>query len=170
LIDSVTDSGAKVEWSPIGSGATYEYVVDQQATDPTAAGTPWTMSKLSVTSLIPGTLYYIHLRVSCGGGDFSTWKSASFFTKYATGISAVENKDNVFSVYPNPANDIVYLRHQYSQSKDIQVVLTDITGKQLVTVNAAGGLSIDMSKYAPGMYMLRVNDGEVSQTIKLQKL
>ncbi len=171
LIDSVTDISAKIEWSPIGSGATYEYVIDQASADPATGGLPLQVSKFSAGGLTQGTLYYIHLRTSCGGSDFSTWKSASFFTKYATGIAAVRNEDGLFSVYPNPANDIVYVKNINMQSAAIlQAVLTDITGKLLVTVNATGNLSIDMSKYAPGMYMLRVNDGETSQTIKLQKL
>jgi len=67
------------------------------------------------------------------------------------------------TVYPNPANDIVYLMYNYIVSAELSIELTDITGKRVLAVNESVFpkkiLSIPLSSLANGIYLLKISTG-----------
>jgi len=72
------------------------------------------------------------------------------------------------SVYPNPTRDMVTLTNV--EGANIQVV--DITGKVLVNTNAAqNNISVDMSSFAQGTYIVRImnEDGLTVKKVNLVK-
>jgi hypothetical protein len=78
-----------------------------------------------------------------------------------TGISplkttAVSHTDeSVFSIYPNPAANILYLKHE-NDSPIRSVVLYSLTGYPVLSVDNFSGKSIDISSLQPGFYILNI--------------
>jgi hypothetical protein len=58
------------------------------------------------------------------------------FTGDASGISTVENVISMLALHPNPAADAVILELTTKEPVNIQLQLTDVTGKLVTTVNA----------------------------------
>ena len=71
------------KWSrvaPVNISQTYEYEVTQSSF-PSGNGTLTSDSSISVTSLNPSSLYYIHVRAACNfGSSFGDWTTISFTT------------------------------------------------------------------------------------------
>jgi|GEM_PF-2601791 len=76
---NITASSADISWAPVTGGAGYEYVLDQSATAPSVAGTPFSGTTYNATGLSPNTLYYFHARTACAS-SFSSWSTISFTT------------------------------------------------------------------------------------------
>lgn len=80
-------------------------------------------------------------------------------------------KPNTVAVYPNPAtrNFKVYLA--LNKPQNIEMSLYSIDGKVLYqkTGLSNGVVDIDASAYKPGLYVLRVRQGEFTKTLKLVK-
>ncbi|MEZ5015196.1 MAG: peptide-N-glycosidase F-related protein [Chitinophagales bacterium] len=73
-------------------------------------------------------------------------------------------RDNIFSVYPNPTSDEVFIDVDLVQLSDVSVYLFDITGKELE--HAFRGriqndvVRMDVTPYAPGTYFVRIEAGK----------
>ena len=67
-------------------------------------------------------------------------------------------------VYPNPVQDILQIKNL---PQDASVGLLDVSGR--VLIQSVQQSTLDVSSLAPGMYFLRVTNGEESRTIKIKK-
>ncbi len=74
----ITTQGANITWDPL-TVANYEYVLDENAGDPTTVGIATTNTSYTVTGLLPATTYYFHIRSNCGS-ELSSWTTISFTT------------------------------------------------------------------------------------------
>ena len=95
---NTTHNSSNISWDSQG-GNTFEYVIDQIATDPTGLGTPTTGTTYNPTTLNPTTTYYFHLRTDCSGTNFSPWITVSFTTLVEpciapTGLTAANTAHN----------------------------------------------------------------------------
>ena len=85
---TVSQGTANLSWSPPSSGGTpagYEYVVDtNNITLPTSGTFVTGTSVNNYTGLVNDTYYYLHVRTSCGDGNFSEWITSARF-KYLPG-------------------------------------------------------------------------------------
>ena len=77
-----------------------------------------------------------------------------------TGLT--ENKFVAFEVMPNPANDQVTLTFSDGVTEKVEVVVTDLTGKQVLTV--VGKTTVDVSGLQSGVYMIKASAGQTSAT------
>lgn len=77
-------------------------------------------------------------------------------------VTQSEQPDNGFKVYPNPTDEIVYVASQ----TQVQIyIVTDITGKEVMRVNAEKDqTSVNLSNLESGIYMLMA-DGKLIQKI-----
>jgi len=68
-----------------------------------------------------------------------------------------------FSIYPNPAHDLLYI-----ESPEAGIVsVTDISGKMIIGRNiAAGKTTLDLHTLAPGLYIIRAISNEKVTTTK----
>ncbi len=77
------------------------------------------------------------------------------------------------TLYPNPTNATTTLKFETITAGDYKVSVVDMTGQimQTSTINAVEGLNIhelDMSTYAKGLYMVRLErEGEAMQMLRL---
>lgn len=73
---------------------------------------------------------------------------------------------NEYKIYPNPATDILYI--QPVQSKNFSVLITNLTGQIIYQNNINSSfVSINLKNYKPGIYLLRIDEGNQSFVSKI---
>ncbi|MCD4792780.1 MAG: T9SS type A sorting domain-containing protein [Bacteroidales bacterium] len=78
-----------------------------------------------------------------------------FFEQYSDINRLSENKINI---YPNPANDIIYIDFLPSDIEDAQVSFYDITGKEVLSKQFnINEKKIDISELKSGVYFIKIN-------------
>jgi hypothetical protein len=73
----------------------------------------------------------------------------------------------LYFIYPNPADDNVTVDFSESDARNVTISLLDLSGRQLETRQINGNdqrrISLNVSEYAAGMYLLQImQDGLVS--------
>jgi len=87
----------------------------------------------------------------------------------------VQTRVSGINVYPNPANHTAVVRFNSSKVSDYKLELTDVSGKVLLNktgkmLTGENKIKVDVSKYAPGIYMINLMDGEHGRRmVKMQK-
>jgi len=77
--------------------------------------------------------------------------------------------DNNFSVYPNPATNVVNIKSSVNTSMQT-VSITDLNGRTVKTNTVSGNeAQINISDLASGVYMMNINSDEGSVTKKIVK-
>ncbi|RME15172.1 MAG: T9SS C-terminal target domain-containing protein, partial [Bacteroidetes bacterium] len=70
-------------------------------------------------------------------------------------------------IYPNPANDRVYLSLQ-NHTENFIYTLTDVTGKQVLNgISSGSTLSIDTSSLPGGLYILNIVGHSLNEYYKV---
>lgn len=79
----------------------------------------------------------------------------------------IENMDNGITIFPNPASHYIMIDIPASVKGDI--IVTDMTGKIMSSIFTGDKreISADISDYADGLYLIRMNSGESIITSKL---
>ncbi len=85
-------------------------------------------------------------------------------------VSLKENKLNHrFNIYPNPAKDIIHLENVINDEAYYCTIM-NARGQQLYTQRISGTLNrIDLHSYSPGLYFIRLENGEDVFNYKLVK-
>lgn len=81
------------------------------------------------------------------------------------------NSDNTFSVYPNPAADIMILNLAAITDENVHVRVTDVAGN-VIYEKGPGTLdliSLDVSKYPDGIYFINISGGSTFVSRKFIK-
>ena len=79
-VGGITSSGANISWDISTGVIGYEYAVTTSITPP-LGGTSTTGTSASITSLVPQTVYYLHVRSACTGNNFGAWSTTIFTTE-----------------------------------------------------------------------------------------
>jgi len=107
-----------------------------------------------------------------GGVDFfaSQTNNQAYFDNIVLieGLLGVDDfSADVFSVYPNPVQDILNIQSRASVDS---VVIYDVLGKRVLSVQPdAISPSIDMSNLRSGAYMVNITIGNATKTVKVMK-
>ncbi len=99
-----------------------------------------------------------------------TWVCKTVYIKCesASNLNLSENK---FIVSPNPAQDFVEVRTaDDSQNSTIQIVATDMMGREVMNVTTSTNQTISTSQLSEGMYWIRIKSNNGTQSMKLQIL
>jgi hypothetical protein len=89
-----------------------------------------------------------------------------------TSITNYYQTDFLVNTYPNPFSNDMHLKIESNSTEKVDVVIYDIAGKILETLSgqkANTEISIG-SKLAPGVYLIDVKQGEVSQRTRVVKI
>jgi len=69
------------------------------------------------------------------------------------------------NIYPNPvSSDRVYITTKLSQSKEVEIF--DVLGKKIIHATITGK-ELNISELTPGVYIIKIKEGEASATRKL---
>ena len=86
-----------------------------------------------------------------------------------TGIQST-NASDMFSVYPNPTNDILHIESKSIHSKVTAFTLTDIAGKLIIDKKIDANYEVNMSDIENGIYILSLSTEDGTQkNIKIVK-
>lgn len=81
-------------------------------------------------------------------------------------LGEIENEENIFEVYPNPASKIVYV--EFKNELPEEIFIDDVTGKNIITKQPVNAKSeIDISKLSSGNYLLHFTIAEKSYFKKI---
>jgi hypothetical protein len=83
-------------------------------------------------------------------------------------LVTIESKTAI-NVYPNPVVDILNLVVSSPDGKPSNVKLIDMYGQQLWNGSVNGTVQINMKAWAPGTYILQVNEGGRVYTYKVYR-
>src|SRR5690606_17110786 len=171
IVSNITGTTADIRGQPEANAQNYQYYVSTSITPP-FSGYATTATSYNAKGLSKNTQYYMHLRSYCGGNDISAWRSTGFVTNdKTTGIGAANNDEMSMSVYPNPAHDEIKLVLKGLNNISGTIVLTDITGKVMLQQEiSAEETTINISDLPQGIYLVKYNDQNQSQTIKMLKI
>lgn len=88
---------------------------------------------------------------------------------YHSGTQEFENSSNQFTIFPNPASDVVFISTPNSKGT-AEVSLYDLSGRILQhSILRQGVNHIDLNDCPNGCYILRITNGDFVQTEKIIK-
>ncbi|WP_179318989.1 T9SS type A sorting domain-containing protein [Winogradskyella helgolandensis] len=119
----------------------------------------------TITGLTSGTTYKLRVFRTLVNVDNDAYKSFTIQTEETLSTDVNTLEDSI-RVYPNPANTIINIAMANNQSI-ASIELFNMLGKRVLTTKA---LNVDVSKYAAGIYMLKVstNEGQVTKRIVIE--
>jgi hypothetical protein len=102
----------------------------------------------------------------------------SFFSSKKSVIGIKENTSNMFAfseMYPNPANELLFIKMNYSDFNNYQIEVHDINGKSIQQITSREfTTALDIKELSNGVYFVKVNlnsrNGNFSQVHKLVKV
>lgn len=167
----ITNIGADtaiITWTAVAPTVTYEYVVDTTATAPTGTGTAINTNTILVRGLMNATKYYVYVRTHCGTSVYSPWSPAGmFFSGFTLGVSNPFMAMPSVKAYPNPVSNTLQLQlPQATGQVEIWNTLGAVVYKSVVSQQ---DMQLDMSAYAPGLYILKYSCQSQTATIKIYK-
>ena len=160
--DIVNSNGEKIaEGGPYqhlaGSGSTLINVedVDNIPTDDCYSFRIFDSGKNGICCTYGQGYYFIkdakNTKIIQGDGDFGAKKTHQFYVKRGE-QDVTETEASRFSVYPNPANDKIYV-----EGEGIEIVeLYNAIGQQLVSVAGSEKITIDVTSFSEGVYFVKV--------------
>lgn len=133
-----------------------------------------------VNCLSLGQVDSISFEMKSSDNSFGFMNTPAFFSmdnfviQSTVGIEELANTKNI-SLFPNPTKENLFLNFESSSMNELNIFVSDITGKTLQQNNiqsSVGGnqLKINTENYEAGIYFIEVNDGLNSKTIKFIKL
>ncbi|MDL2242612.1 M20/M25/M40 family metallo-hydrolase [Bacteroidales bacterium OttesenSCG-928-K03] len=79
-------------------------------------------------------------------------------------IIGIESLNNSILIYPNPANDKIYIKGEYIYK---QFLIFDINGKLVSTISVDSEITeIDVSKFPQGLYLVNVDNELIGKFVK----
>jgi|GEM_PF-2727512 len=159
---------ATISWNAVAGALGYEYQVSTTSSLPAGAGTPTVTNNVGLTSLLPSTVYYFHLRTSCNGGNFSNWTTYTF----ATTVTSVTDADGEkgLNIYPNPVSGTLTINNPAYGTGTALISVADLTGKTVHTVKAESAeIRLDLQPLPAGVYILRYEFGDQRTHLRFTK-
>lgn len=112
--------------------------------------------------------YYVAKCVTDSAGNVRAFSYQSQPAPPTTGLVSTANQSSVADVYPNPANDQLFIQFGTLQQQ-VQIELTDVTGRIMEQrfVNTGGLLTVDIREIPSGLYFCKVSGNDFSETHKV---
>ena len=120
------------------------------------APTTWTLKEFSLASYVNQDVYF---GINCVSNDAFIFFIDDISIGAVTGIDDDSQTDNSIHVYPNPAQDVIFINFEDASRRKSQINITDMSGKIIMSQEynetGTGGFAIDASNIPAGMYMIR---------------
>jgi len=157
------DTSGNVQWNKTIGGSNDEHlygIKEIKKNKYIMAG--WSLSDASKDKTVP----------SKGGFDFwivaLTYKDTAgtqLITTTTLSLATQKNNKSVFNSYPNPVKDVLHIQN----SSKATYMLTNQSGKILITKTINGKGEINVSHFSAGLYYLKNNETGVVQKIIITK-
>lgn len=165
---NVVENGANISWNAVSGAQSYktEYGVAGFTQGSGTVGSSSTNS-MNLTGLIPQTTYDVYVTTNCGNSSLSSASKISFTTVASTlGLENIE-KNTAISIYPNPASDILNIELPENLSNS-EITVFNLLGQKVFSAELNGThLTLDISTWEKGIYLVRTDNTAASQLKKL---
>lgn len=171
VLTAITPTTATFAWSAVSGAQQYQYSVSTNNVPNPNSNTFTSNNIAKVLGLNPNAPYFFHIRAYCSPNDLSEWETVPFST-VAVSVNSIASGDGYdVIVYPNPAKDLLNIEISGTTSGKAEVMLYDLTGKQLkqMTLQGATG-QINISDLPQGVYLLRYRDEQNSSVLRVKKM
>lgn len=108
----------------------------------------------------------------CVDGDYGESEDYTVNLKPGTKVAkrSTEIDPLTLNVYPNPSTGKYILKIGHDSDEEVQITVLDLQGNSIKSfVNTGSQIMIDITNEATGMYLLRVQKGELQTTKRLIK-
>ena len=166
--NQVGSTTAAISWTPVSGASSYS--LQLKYANSTAYSNLGTVPSTSVTisGLQPSTAYNWRVRANCSFYSTSKWlMTMSNILGEGVGQAAIgqptvsyEQEQSV-EIYPNPANDFIYLKHSAPLSVETTVLISNASGKVVVEAGADSEVfRMDIASLPSGLYFLTVQQNK----------
>lgn len=112
------------------------------------------------------TSYSIRVQTNDGqGGVFSKAFTISILDVDENVVSAIDDSNAPWEIYPNPATDWIKLNGNFSSNAIIR--LYDLGGNELITSRISNGERLSLQMIEAGLYLISVSDEDITTTTKI---
>lgn len=115
------------------------------------------------------------LKVYVGNGYYGTantgsWTGTLTLNGVTNSLGVVKNTVSEFSVYPNPANDVVTISNAANATIDA-VTVSDLNGRTVKSVKLNGETTaqVNIADLSAGVYMMNISSDQGTSTKKIVK-
>jgi len=93
----------------------------------------------------------------------------TFTTEFVETLSVDEQSISSFSIYPNPANDIVNIKLNNGSNVNFKVDVFDVQGKRILSqaTTDAGQMELNVSEFEGGLYIIKIANQSSESVHKL---
>jgi PKD repeat protein len=118
------------------------------------APTTWTLKEFSLANYVNQDIY---IGVNCVSDDAFIFFVDDLFIGGATDINE-NDLNNEVHIYPNPAQEIVFINFEEAARKNTKINILDMNGRlvhsQIYSEEGVGGTTIDISNISNGLYFV----------------
>jgi hypothetical protein len=156
----------KVDWT-VGQELNFSHYVVEYSADGVNFSDLGTVNRKPATN---GTnTYEFYHNNPVVGKNYYRLRSVDLDGKTQTTPVRVVNfgKAGEIRVFPNPTADFVYITNGSTQPMTVKLV--NALGQVLEVKKGNGNIQVDLSRFASGSYVLQIEEGNNSKTVKVQK-
>lgn len=167
VVQSIGGVQAEISWSDEG-GEQWEVRYGVLGFDVFSEGVVQVtdVPQITLENLNENTDYEVHVRAICNESCNSEWMEVLQFSTAPLSASNVEPEDIV--VYPNPTSNTVCVKSDQALKR---CFIHDIYGRRVLSNTFQSGNLIDLSRLAPGTYILFIEVGNgATVSRKISKL
>lgn len=164
------DNAVAFAWTPATTGdaaTAYDVYLGDTATTLSLLGT-LSGTSVNITGMEYSTEYFWQIIAKNVGGEAVGSAIWSFTTQADPALSVAEVETQKFKIYPNPVTDYLTIDSNLTIES---VELTNQLGQVVLRLNSDSILNntLDLSSISNGLYILKVNATEKTQTLKILK-
>ncbi|MCC6370270.1 MAG: T9SS type A sorting domain-containing protein [Bacteroidia bacterium] len=133
-------------------------------------------SQLGASVLYSGMSSQVYTCVATGAGNCKTTSTISVEVQDCNGLTKITGTQTLFNVYPNPANDklFVQLNESAGTLQQAKLEVMDALGKVIIAQNISGKnsdspIEITISELNKGIYLIRFTANGKNQTMRMIK-
>lgn len=119
------------------------------------APTTWTLKEYSLTNYINQDIY---IGINCVSDNAFIFFVDDISIGGSGSTEIDENADQSIHIYPNPAQNVLFINFEEESRKEALINIVDLNGRVVKTINnknTNSGLSVDISNLSTGMYTMR---------------
>lgn len=159
--------GGTVSFTDLSTGDPNEWEWTFEGGSPGSSASQNPIVRYNTPGVYDVTLKAINL------GGFNTIVKEDYIYVETVGIEDNTDNDNI-TIYPNPGKGIFHIVHSENPLGDFNIQVTDIAGNIIKTKNTKiddNEFTINLSNESPGIYFVRIIDGNrtISKKISLLK-
>ncbi|MCY7410763.1 MAG: aryl-sulfate sulfotransferase [Chitinophagales bacterium] len=173
-VKKITSTSAKVSWNSVKNATAYDLQYRK------LGNTTWKLKNTTNTSkklinLSPAKSYEYQLRSYCTNGYVSDWCSLDTFATLPARYLLNVNEDKFsFSIYPNPAQQYLFIASDSEFEGNAEVNIFDLEGRLILTIRKtviAGEkeIKIDVSILHSGVFIAEIKSNCINQKFKFVK-